>query len=220
VLECERRVFKIHGSVHDGERLILTREDVLRFDDRGEALAGVVQSMLMDALTAAQIPLLVSRAAAGDYRVLNAHIAPDSGSFDLMFYGIWCNEPWVGLAVHGPWHTDFDSLTTADVADHRASCRWIPKDPEPASAWALPHSTTPVLRLAGGADPQDPAPNFPRFAAAFPNGRTIVVPHYGHTVSQYGCMGGLVSRFVIDGGTGKLDARCVRAIAPPSFALR
>jgi pimeloyl-ACP methyl ester carboxylesterase len=186
----------------------------------GTGLAGVVQSMLVDASTAAAIPLLVSRAARGDYRVLNTHIQAGSGSIDLMFYSIWCSEPWVGLGARAPWHTDFDSYTTASIAHHREVCKWVPKRAEPASAWTLPHSTTPVLLLAGGADPQDPLANFPRLRAVFPNSRAIVVPHYGHTVAQFGCMSGLVSTFVIAGTAKKLDTRCVRAITAPSFALR
>jgi pimeloyl-ACP methyl ester carboxylesterase len=185
----------------------------------GADLAGVVQSMLIDATSAAEIPLLVARAAKHDYRVLNAHVQPGASTLDLMFYSVWCSEPWVGLSARAPWHTDFDSYTTRSIAWHRAICAWLPKRTEPVSAWALPHSTTPVLLLAGGADPQDPLANFPRFASAFPNGRSVVVPHYGHTVAQYGCVSGLVSRFVIDGTAKTLDTRCVRAIAAPTFAL-
>jgi pimeloyl-ACP methyl ester carboxylesterase len=186
----------------------------------GAGLAGVVQSMLVDASTAAAIPLLVSRAARGDYRTLNAHIQPGPGSLDLMFYSIWCSEPWVGLGAHAPWHTDFDSYATSSIAYHRDICKWIPKRAEPANAWTLPHSSTPLLLLAGGADPQDPIANFPGLKRAFPNSRAIIVPHYGHTVAQFGCLSGLVSRFVIDRGAKRLDTRCVRAITAPSFALR
>jgi pimeloyl-ACP methyl ester carboxylesterase len=186
----------------------------------GAGLAGVVQGMLQDSATAAQIPLLVSRAADENYGPLNAHITQGGQSLNLMFYGIWCNEPWVGLNAHGPWHTDFDSNTTSSIKAHRAICRYVPKRAEPASAWTLPHSNTPLLVLAGGADPQDPIGNMPRLEQAFPNSRAVIVPNYGHTVAQFGCMGRLVSTFVISGSAKKLDTSCVSDIAAPGFSLR
>jgi pimeloyl-ACP methyl ester carboxylesterase len=186
----------------------------------GAGLAGVVQSMLLDPGTAAEIPLVVSRAAAGDFAPLNRHISGGAQSADLMFYSIWCSEPWVGLGARGPWGTDFDSNTEAALRAHRSVCAYVPKRAEPASAWTLPHSTAPLLLLAGGADPQDPISNMPRLAQAFPKGRAIVVPGLGHTVAQYGCLGNVVSRFVISGNARTLDARCVAAIRPPAFLLR
>ena len=186
----------------------------------GSGLAGIVQAMLTDPAKAAEIPLLVSRAAAHDYAPLNAHISSGPQSVDIMFYGIWCNEPWVGLNARGPWHTDFDSNTASAISYHRAICAYIPKRAEPTSAWALPHAKTPLLLLAGGADPQDPIGNMPQRRQAFPNSRAIVVPNYGHTVAQFGCMGSLVSNFVIRGDAKALDATCINGIAPPNFALK
>ena len=185
----------------------------------GAGLAGIVQVMLQNAATAAEIPLLVSSAADRDYTHLNAHITRGQHALDLMFYGIWCNEPWVGLGAHGPWGTDFDSTTSSAIAYHRSICKYVPRRAEPASAWAFPHSAKPLLVLAGGADPQDPIGNMPDLERAFPNSRAIVVPDYGHTVAQYGCLGRLVSELVIRGTTSGLDTSCVRDILAPPFAL-
>jgi hypothetical protein len=106
----------------------------------GTGLAGVVQNMLLDASSAASIPLLVSRAARGDYGPLNLHISNSGPQLQLMFWSIWCNEPWVGLGARGPWHTDFDGYAAVSVADHRRTCGFLPKRAEPASAWTLPRS--------------------------------------------------------------------------------
>lgn len=185
----------------------------------GAGLAGVVQAMLIDPSTAAEIPFVVSRAAARDYDPLNAHINGGMQALDLMFYGIWCNEPWVGLNARGPWHTDFDSNTASAISFHRRICAYLPKRTERASDWTLPRAETPLLLLAGAADPQDPIANMPHLAQTFPNRRAIVVPGYGHTVAQFGCLGRLVSSFVISGSAKQLDTRCVGAIRPPAFAL-
>lgn len=51
---------------------------------------------------------------------------------------IWCNEPWAGLDATGPWGTDFDGYTTAEIAALRHACSSVPKRAEPRSLWALP----------------------------------------------------------------------------------
>ncbi len=186
----------------------------------GDQLAGVVQGMLLDVDTAASIPLLVTRAAAGDFAPLNAQIEPGTLSRQLMFWSVWCNEPWVGLDATGPWHTDFDGYTAATIARYRAVCRALPRRPEPASAWTVPRTQVPLLVLAGGADPQDPVANMAGWRRYFPNGRAIVVPGYGHGVAQYGCLGGLVSIFIDQASAAGLSTHCLRGIPPPPFALR
>jgi pimeloyl-ACP methyl ester carboxylesterase len=186
----------------------------------GDELAGVVQTMLLDAGTAASIPLVVTRAAAGVYGPLNEQIEPGVAERQVMFWSIWCNEPWVGLGAKGPWHTDFDGYTARTIAEYRQVCSAVPKRSEPAAAWTLPErSEVPLLVLAGGADPQDPVANLPRLRATFPNARAIVVRGYGHAVGQYGCLGGLVSDFIDRASAVGLSTRCVRAIDPPPFDL-
>ena len=186
----------------------------------GDELAGVVQTMLLDAGAAASIPLVVARAAAGIYGPLNEQMEPGVAENQVMFWSIWCNEPWVGLGAKGPWHTDFDGYTAKTIAGYRRACAVVPKRAEPPSAWTLPaRSEVPLLVLAGGADPQDPVANLPRLRATFPNARAIVVPYYGHAVGQYGCLGGLVSDFIDRASAVGLPTRCVRAIDPPPFAL-
>ena len=186
----------------------------------GAGLAGVIQSMLTDAHAAASIPLVVSRAANGDYGPLNEHIVGGGPNPQLMYWSIWCNEPWVGLDAKGPWHTDFDTWVTAALAYYHAACTNIPKRPEPASAWTFPRSGVPLLVLAGGADPQDPLGNLPDLKDAFPNSRAVVVPAMGHWVGRYGCVGEVVSRFVVAGNANAVDTSCVARVRPPRFALR
>jgi pimeloyl-ACP methyl ester carboxylesterase len=151
---------------------------------------------------------------------MNTQIHPGDSAVDLMFYSIWCSEPWVGLDAKGPWHTEFDALTRVSIAQHRAICKYIPKRAEPASAWTVERSRVPLLAIEGGADPQDPIENFPRLKDAYPNGRAIVVPHYGHSFDSEGCLAGIVTRFVQRGSAAGLGTRCVGSLRVPSFALR
>jgi pimeloyl-ACP methyl ester carboxylesterase len=187
----------------------------------GDDLAGVVQTMLLSADSAASIPLVVARAAAGDFGPLGLQTRPGVRERRMMFWSIWCNEPWVGLGATGPWHTLFDGYTARTIAEFRYACRSVPGRTEPPAAWTLPaRSQVPLLVLAGGSDPQDPVGNVSGLRARFPNARSIVVPGYGHVVGQFGCLGGLVSDFIDRASAAGLHTQCVRAIVPPRFALR
>ena len=188
----------------------------------GDQFASIVHKMLRNVKTAVSIPLVVSHAAKGDYRPLE-HAGPgDLGvSLDLMGSSIMCNEPWTGLDASGPWGTDFDSYTTADIADHRQECASVPKRTEPRSLWSLPTSSrVPVVALVGGADPQDPLPNLPNLKRHFPDSRTVIFPHQGHEFSWDGACDTMLADFVARGTTKGLDTTsCVREAVVPGFKL-
>jgi pimeloyl-ACP methyl ester carboxylesterase len=186
----------------------------------GDGLVSVIQSMLMSSTTAASIPFLVARAASGDYSVLADHVDPGGTGNSVMYWTIWCNEPWVGLDAKGPWHTIFDGFATTSITEHRQSCRYMPKHPEPAAAWKRPHSDVPMLAIVGEADPQDPIGNLPGLETSFPNSRVITARGQGHAVGQNGCIGLLVARVVDRNSVKNLDTSCVRFIVPSAFQLR
>jgi len=186
----------------------------------GDGLAGVVQKLLLDATSAARIPLLVSQAADHHYDLLENELGDGNPINSLMYWTIWCNEPWVGLGARGPWHTLFDGFARASITEHRQACAFIPKRSEPASAWHRPHSKVPMLAVVGEADPQDPIGNLPGLHAAFPNSRVITAPAQGHAVGGNGCIGLLVARFIDRASAKGLDTSCVRFIVPSPFQLR
>lgn len=190
----------------------------------GVRLAAVVQGLLLGLDRSVSIPLLVARAAKGDYRPLVKAVSgpsDDSGMRQLMFWGIWCNEPWVGLGAKGPWGTAFDSTASAELAQYRTVCSSMPGWSEPASLWTMPSSTRiPVLALEGGADPQDPLPNLPGLKRHFPDSRAVVLPYFGHQFGNGGCVGELITSFVERGTARGLATGCVAGLSPPPFPLR
>jgi pimeloyl-ACP methyl ester carboxylesterase len=186
----------------------------------GDGLAGAVHTMLLTAGDAASIPLVITQAAAGNLEPLSHYVGSSELTTSLMYWSIMCNEPWVGLESRGPWHTEFDGYLTATIKEVRTVCRYIPRRPEPASAWKRPHAATPVLVLAGGGDPQDPITNLPNLRRALPNSRVVIAAGQGHAVGQFGCLGRLVTRFVEQGTARGLDTRCIDAIRAPDFVLR
>jgi SIR2-like protein len=46
-VEARRWVLKMHGSIDDPKRIVVTREDYLRYEDQRQALAGIVQALLI-----------------------------------------------------------------------------------------------------------------------------------------------------------------------------
>ena len=194
----------------------VTREVTLT----GDELAGVMQFMTLNAASAASIPLVVSRAARGDYTPLARQLPSAGAENPLMYWAIWCNEHWVGLDARGPWGTYLDGYTAAQLDRYRSVCAFVPDHAEPASNLARVRSNVPVLALVGGADPQDPAANIAGLGAAMPKARVVVLPEHGHGVGQYGCLPRLVALFVDRASAATLDTRCVRTITPPPFALR
>jgi pimeloyl-ACP methyl ester carboxylesterase len=184
----------------------------------GDELAGVVQSLTTSAEGAAELPDLVSRAAAGDLVPLSEHVAGGERiTTSLMFWSIMCNEPWVGLESHWSGRSYLAGFTRDALSTTRIICSLLPAQHESQAAWALPRSSNvPLLALVGGADPQDPLGNLTGLHRHFRNATIVVAHGMAHTVGQYGCLGALVSRFV-DRGGGKLDTGCVRAVRPTPF---
>jgi pimeloyl-ACP methyl ester carboxylesterase len=187
----------------------------------GDEFASVVHAMLLNLDKAVSIPLVVSRAAAGDDAPLKR-----AGSGDLPFTiglmsSIWCNEPWTGLDATGPWGTEFDSYATAQIAAVRHQCSSVRKRAEPRALWRLPASSrVPVLALVGGADPQDPVTNLSDLKQHFPDSRTVVFPHIGHDFNIGGCVDQMMEDLVDRGTTKGLDTTlCNGAVVVQPFLL-
>ena len=188
----------------------------------GYRLASIVHMLLLDGTKAVSIPLIVNSAARGDYGPVEEADWEDLDvELNRMGSSIWCNEPWPGLDATGPWGTDFDSYTTARIAAFRQACSEVPKRIEPRSLWTLPTSSpVPVLALVGGADPQDPITNLSNLKHHFPDSRTLIFPHVGHSFGIGGCLYPILTDFVDRGTTKGLDTtHCDGAVVVPPFAL-
>jgi pimeloyl-ACP methyl ester carboxylesterase len=188
----------------------------------GDRFASVVHSMLIDLKNAVSIPLIVSRAAKGDYSPLNSHGPGDLGevSLQLMTWSVWCNEPWAGLQAKGPWGTQFDSYTAARIQDFRQGCTFMPRRAEPRALWTLPsNSRVPVLAVNGGADPQDPTTNLGDLKRHFPDSRVVTLPHTGHQFGAPACVSQIITGFVGHGTTKSLKTGCAQEVVVPPFPL-
>jgi len=189
-------------------------------------VAWTVAALSAAAEGAALIPYTIDAAAHGDYKPLARAYAEQIGP-DLdprarlaMSWEILCSEPWARFDPAATARAGAGSyLAGAAVTRARLfarACRAVPRGRVPADAAAPAVTRAPVLLLAGGADPLDPAGNLRGWRRVFPNGRLVIVPGAGHGAIAYGCVPTLVARFVARGSAGGLDTACAaRAPLPP-----
>ena len=99
-------------------------------------------------------------------------------------------------------------------------CAALPRFTDPPERWLPARTSTPVLALAGEADPALPPAAMTGLSEAMPNSRLVVVPAQDHVVSLFPCTTRLVERFLETRAPGKLDTRCIRTITPPAWVTR
>ena len=193
---------------------------LLRPDD----VAWTVNALSESADGAATIPYAIDAAVRGDYTPL-AHAYADRLGPDLdararlaAFWVILCSEPWAGFDPAATARAAPGSYLGAAAVDRARlfarACRVVPTGRVPAGAGTVETSATPVLLLAGGADPVDPVANLRGWRTAFPNGRLVVVAGAGHGAIGYDCVQRLVADFVAAGSADGLDA----SLRPPRAA--
>jgi pimeloyl-ACP methyl ester carboxylesterase len=203
---------------------LATGKVVLRPND----IAWTLEWLSETAENATIIPFALDAAAHGDYTMLAATHAQLGGSnLDPLarlvpFWTILCSEPWAAFDPAATAREGRGSyLGGAAVARARLfrhACRAVPEGRVRAGD-ADSHRVvrTPVLLLAGGADPLDPAANLRGWRRVFPRGRLIVVPGAGHGTIEYACVQKLIARFVARGSAAELDPACARHVSLPPF---
>jgi pimeloyl-ACP methyl ester carboxylesterase len=199
---------------------------LLRPDD----IAWTVNWLSETDTNAAIIPFAVNAAAHGDYTTLATTFAAELGGSNLApnarlvtYWEIVCSEPWAAFDPSGTRRSGRGSyLLSAALARARLfqrACRVVPRGRVPGDADRLRVVRAPVLLLAGGADPLDPAANLRGWRRLFPDGRLVVVPAAGHGTIEYTCVQKLVARFVGPGTAAGLDPGCVGRISRPTFVI-
>ncbi len=191
------------------------------------AAEGAVRLALRAPAATARLPLLLHRAAAGDYHGLldfweASALEGDVGARQLMYWAIVCGEGWARAdeAEVRRWATGTDFLE--DMLDQARAMQVVcplldPPLPAP-DAGVVPKSAVPILFLVGAMDPQDPLENVEAAPASFPNALILVVPGAGHGSLQYGCLPAVAARFFTSHLLTPADRSCAAAVQPPPFA--
>lgn len=174
----------------------------------------------------ALLPLLLERAAAGDWQAFAGNVlALERQSERLLYFGmhnsVVCSEDaplFPSAAVQpGPGDTPYLGTMTMDL--YRAVCAVWPTRDLPEDFHSPVTSDKPVLLLSGEADPATPPENAATVAEHLPNSRHLVAPGQGHGVAWRGCAPELMAEFLETKDPAGLDAECLQELAAAPFFI-
>lgn len=193
----------------------------LEFDR--DLLAGAIRFLSYSAETQALLPLLIHEAAStGDYsRIASQLMITATGLAESIAQGmelaVVCAEDFPRFPPVAPTDSDFllgDSMRrSTDI-----QCGIWPRGQVPADFSQPIISDKPVLLLSGEFDPVTPPEYAEMVLQHLSNGRHLVAPGQGHSVSGKGCLGDLVTEFIVAADHTELDPGCLSQLqASPWF---
>ncbi len=185
------------------------------------AIVTAVRGMLYHRRLATLIPLVLRRAAAGDYGPLAAAGTLFSGSVeegiaDGLFLSVICSEDVariapeeVASAVAGTFAGDLLVRSTMEA------CALWPTTAMPDAYYEPVESDVPVLILSGALDPVTPPVWGEEVARHLSRSRHLVAPGAAHGVTTAGCAAQTVAAFIEGASPEAVDPHCVTELSPP-----
>jgi pimeloyl-ACP methyl ester carboxylesterase len=178
-----------------------------------EVMASSLRFLTYSSHTQAMLPLLVFEAATENYfeRLASQMMIAATGLQQSISQGmelsVICTEdfPFYPTSSDNSQYLMGDLMLRAS----RIQCGVWPAGPVPKGFHEPVRSNIPVLLLSGELDPVTPPRYAEQLLSSYPNATHLVAPGQGHSVTGRGCLGKLVSKFIITGGTEKLDTRCI-----------
>lgn len=186
-----------------------------------DVFAADLRGVLYQQDFASLVPLIVDRAARGDFAPFVAAAAGlDQGfartmSLGMMF-SVICAEDLPGVTAKDAEDAAQGTFLGPRLAvEFLKVCAFWPHGSAPPKAPI--RSDKPVLLLSGELDPATP----PRWAElakeTLPNSLALTVPGVGHGATAEGCVPQLIAQFVNDGSVNKLDPSCLKPLKRPPF---
>lgn len=194
-------------------------------DDFAESLRG----LMYKPDTMVSIPLLLHKAAGGDYQAFAEYQITRNATFnadiaDGLYFAITCTE-------------DIDRVDPQQVlangrgtflADHRArphmeACRGWSRGKLPIGFGEEVQSDVPVLIMVGANDPATPPAAARAAVSRLSNARVVVVPHGGHVLNGLvgdRCAFDIAARFLESADPRSLDVSCLKDVRHPPFVLK
>ncbi len=193
-----------------------------------QMLASAIRFLTYSSETQALLPLLIHEAATtGHYeRLASQLLITASGISDTISQGmelsVTCSEDFPFFPA--PRDNDETREATSLMGDDmlkasRIQCGIWPHGDVPADFHEPVVSDKPVLLLSGELDPVTPPEYAERVSAHFSNSLNLVAPGQGHSVSGKGCMGDLISDFIIAGNSRQLDTQCLDRLQPSPWFM-
>lgn len=190
-----------------------------------DTFAARLHLLLFAGPPASRVPLLVHRAAAGDFGPFADLAAAFGGAIvEQIDFGMQMS---VLCAEDAPFITDAAAeaatrgtfLGMARVRDLREMCRDWPRGRAPRGDEEPVSSDVPTLLVSGALDPVTPPEWAERAARGLRNARHLVVEGGSH-VDGGPCLDALASAFIAQASADGLDTSCLAAIRRPPFARK
>ncbi len=188
----------------------------------GQAFGDMLRSILYSAELSRLAPIIIDRAADGDYRPLMGVSGFAGAAADTMTLGatltIFCSEELARFTAEdldrqkGPGLLGFQMVENLQTA-----CEVWPKAPVPELYRQEIRVEAPALVLSGDLDPITPPRWGERMLEHLPNSKHMVAPATGHNVGPQGCASELMRDFVASGSLDGIDGECLQEIERPSF---
>jgi pimeloyl-ACP methyl ester carboxylesterase len=187
-------------------------------------LAFALRFLTYGADTQAMLPLLVHEAATkNDFdRLASQMLITAAGLQDAISQGmelsVICSEDFPLFPAADAVPEDAQSLMgNLMLKSSGIQCAIWPSGDVPDNFHDPVESAVPALLLSGELDPVTPPEYADRVMAHLSDSRHLVAPGQGHSVTGRGCLGDLVSEFIISGSSAELDTDCIENIKASPF---
>jgi len=188
-----------------------------------EVMASSLRFLTYSSHTQAMLPLLVHEAATEKHferlasQMLIAATGLQQSISQAMELSVVCSEDFPFF----PETSDNSQYLMGDLMlkASRIQCGIWPSNPVSEAFHDPVRSDIPVLLLSGELDPVTPPTYAEQMLPWFPNALHLVAPGQGHSVTGRGCLGKLVSEFIISASTEELDTLCIEQMQSSPFFL-
>src|SRR5947199_10375583 len=186
-----------------------------------------IRTWMYDRDKAARIPLIVHRAAQGDFApFLKEAIAPAIPDFvaDGMYLSVTCAEdvPFIN-PEEGAKLTAGNPFANYRLIQQMRACGMPPRGEIPTDFLEPVSSHATVLMFSLNMQPHTTPEHGEEVARHLPNSRHVVIPQGGHGVdglTDPGCIDRIEIEFLDKGDARNLDVSCVERMAPPPFVTK
>jgi pimeloyl-ACP methyl ester carboxylesterase len=176
---------------------------------------------------ASRIPLLIHRAAKGDFQpFLHEAIGSSLANViaDGMYLCVTCAEdvPFIDQAEATKLNAD-NPFGNYRVLQQTRACSMWPRGEIPADYREAVRSDVPALIFSGNLDPVTPPQRGEEVARYLSNSRHVIIPEAGHGpfgLTNAGCLDELIIQFMNTANAKSLDVSCVGRMARPPFLTK
>ena len=185
-------------------------------------VAESLRYMMYSSREASDVPLALTRASAGDFRLFADRLLRRrlDGQFEALYLSATCTEDVPYVPPDSESHEANTYMAGYRLREQRAACGEWPRGSVPVWLGKPVQSDVPTLLISGALDPVTPPEMGEKVLAGLTRGRHVVVPFAGHSpagLSGADCITELRQAFISEADAARLDASCVGAIRRPGF---